>query len=337
MTSPTPSKPATIGDVATAAQVSRATVSRVMNGLSTVDPVIAERVRTTAAELQYRPSEIARNLSLGRTHTIAVVVPDLGNPMFQAILQGVTRAAAEDGYRVLVADTQESKSAEMDAAIEARRRCDALVLCAPRMNDERLAEVIAAAAPVVLVNRVMPNAPIPQVATDYGRAIDLIVDHLVDLGHRHLVYLGGPVASASNQLRIEGLDRAEARHPDLRIDRRTIGTSLDDGWSSSDTVLESGATAVVAFNDLIALGLLSRLRELDISVPEQLSVVGVDDIPYSRFSEPTLSTVSVPQDELGATAWRRLHQAIEGHAATGPLWLEGAMQARGSSGPAPQR
>lgn len=337
MTRTTPSKPTTIGDVATVAGVSRATVSRVMNGLSTVDPVIADRVRTVAERLQYRPSETARNLSLGRTHTVAVIVPDLGNPMFQAILRGVTRAAAEDGYRVLVGDTQESESAEMDAAIEARRRCDALVLCAPRMDDEHLSEVIAAAAPLVLVNRAMPDADVPQVATDYGQTVDLIIDHLVSLGHRHLVYLGGPAASASNRLRIAGLDRAETRHPGLQIDRHTIGTSLDDGWSSSDIVLDSGATAVVAFNDLLALGLLSRLREIGVSVPAQLSVVGVDDIPYARFSEPTLTTVSVPQDELGVTAWRRLQAVIDGGPAAGPLWLEGTLRARESTGPVPQR
>lgn len=337
MTATPPPKPATIGDVAATAGVSRATVSRVMNGRSTVDPVIADRVRDVATRLNYRPSETARNLSLGRTHTVAVVVPDLGNPMFQAILRGVTRAAAEDGYRVLVGDTQESVSTERDAAIEARRRCDALVLCAPRMDDDRLAEVLAASSPVVLVNRIVSDADIPQVATDYGQSVDLIIDHLVGLGHRHLIYLGGPIASASNRLRVAALDRAEVRHAALRIDRHTVGTGLDDGWSSAETVLDSGATAAVAYNDLIALGLLSRLRELEVSVPGRISVVGVDDIPYSRFSEPSLTTVSIPQDDLGIAAWRRLHLAIEGGRAAGPLWLEGKLQARGSSGPPPAR
>lgn len=336
MTRTMPSRRATIADVASHAGVSRATVSRVMNGLSTVEPAIADRVRAAASALSYRPSETARNLSLGRTHTVAVVVPDLGNPMFQAILRGVTRAAAEDGYRVLVGDTQEMTSTEMDAAIEARRRCDALVLCAPRMDDDRLAQVVGATAPLALVNRVVADEGVPQVAMDYGQAIGLIIDHLEGLGHRHLVYLGGPTASASNRLRIAALDSAEERHPELRIDRLTVGAALDDGWASADRVLESDATAVVAYNDLVALGLLSRLRELGVGVPARLSVVGVDDIPYARFSDPTLTTVSVPQDELGAAVWERLHEAMTGGAPRGPLWLEGTLQARESSGPPPR-
>ncbi|MFS0734977.1 LacI family DNA-binding transcriptional regulator [Microbacterium sp. 1P10UB] len=337
MTSTTPSRRATIADVAARAGVSRATVSRVMNGLSTVEPAIADRVRTAAAALSYRPSETARNLSLGRTHTVAVVVPDLGNPMFQAILRGVTRAAAKDGYRVLVGDTQEKTAAEMDAAIEARRRCDALVLCAPRMDDDRLAQVVGATAPLALVNRIVADEAVPQVAMDYGQAIGLIVDHLEGLGHRHLMYLGGPTASASNRLRIAALDAAVQRHPELRINRLTIGAGLDDGWAGADRVLESGATAVVAYNDLVALGLLSRLRELGIDVPSRLSVVGVDDIPYARFSDPALTTVSVPQDELGVAVWERLHEAMEGRSPQGPLWLEGTLQSRDSSGPPPRR
>lgn len=330
-----PSKATTIGDVAAAAGVSRATVSRVMNGRDTVDAAIADRVRRVATELNYRPSETARNLSLGRTQTVAVVVPDLGNPMFQSILRGVTRAAAQDGYRVLVADTQETAEAERDIALDARRRCDALVLCAPRMDDEGLAEVLSAAAPVVLVNRTVDADSVPQVATDYAQVAGLLIDHLVALGHRHLIHLGGPLASASNRFRIAGLDRAEQRHPGLRIDRRTLGSGLEDGWSSAEDVLASGATAVIAFNDLVALGLISRLREMEIAVPERISVVGVDDIPFAGFSDPLLTTVSVPQVDLGVAAWQRLLRAIDGEAASGPLWLEGTLQERASAGPVP--
>ena len=269
------------------------------------------------------------------------MVPDLGNPMFQAILRGVTRAAAADGYRVLVGDTPGDRRAEKDAAIEARRRCDALVLCGPRMDDDVLEEVLAAASPVALVNRAVDEPGVPQVAMDYGQAIGLIIDHLVGLGHRHLLYLGGPIASASNRLRIAGLDDAAARHPELRIDRRTVGSSLDAGWSSAEAVLESGATGVVAYNDLIALGLLSRLRELDVAVPERLSVVGVDDIPFARFGTPPLTTVHVPQEELGVRAWQQLFAVMQQNgevtdaAADGIRWLKGRLEVRESTGAAP--
>lgn len=335
MTPQNASRPVTIADVARTAGVSRATVSRVVNGLATVDRDIAVRVEKAIAELNYRPSETARNLSLGRTNTVAVVVPDLGNPMFQAILRGVTRAADDDGYRVLVADTQERPGREMDAAIEARRRCDALVLCAPRMADDRLAEVISAARPLALVNRSFADDSVPQVSIDYARAIELVLDHLVELGHKKVIYLGGPAQSASNRLRLIGLDRAEASHPELSIERIQVGSSLDDGWNVATTILDGNATAVVAFNDLVALGLLSRLRELGVPVPERLSVVGVDDIPFARFGLPALTTVAVPQEALGINAWERLRRTMAGEAPGDPLWLHGSLELRRSTGPAP--
>ena len=133
----------TIADVAHAAGVSRATVSRVMNDRSTVDPELAARVREVAEQLHYRPSNTARSLSLGRTNTVAVVVPDLANPMFQQVLRGVASAAAGEGYRVLVADTAEDAAEEERIALEARLRCDALVLVSPRMSEQTLRKLAA--------------------------------------------------------------------------------------------------------------------------------------------------------------------------------------------------
>jgi LacI family transcriptional regulator len=173
---------ATIGDVATAAGVSRATVSRVMNGRSTVDAAIAERVRDAAAQLSYRPSNAARSLALGRTQTVALVVPDLGNPVFQQILRGVMDGAAEDGYRVLVADTVEDDQQEGAIALEARLRCDALVLVSPRIGDAELSALIADVEPVVLVNRETGGAA-PSLVVDYEDAALQVVEHLVALGH----------------------------------------------------------------------------------------------------------------------------------------------------------
>lgn len=325
---------ATIGDVARTAGVSRATVSRVLNGRSTVDRLLAERVEAAIAQLGYRPSETARNLSLGRTNTIALLVPDLGNPMFQAILHGTTLRAAEDGFQVLVGDTQERPELERRAALDARRRCDALLLCAPRMPDDDLSAVLAQARPVALVNRTVTDA-VPQLAMDYRHAIGLVADHLAALGHRRLVYLGGPLSSASNRLRLDGIDDAERRHPGLVVERHEVGASLDAGWEVADAVLRGGATGVIAFNDLVAIGLLSRLDELRVPVPDRLSVVGVDDIPFARYSRPHLTTVSVPQDSLGGMAWAQLKDAMAGLPAGDPVWVRGALVVRQSTGPAP--
>ncbi|MFI6425406.1 DUF6807 family protein [Promicromonospora sp. NPDC050880] len=327
---------ATIGDVAAAAGVSRATVSRVMNGRSTVDAAIAERVRDAAAELSYRPSNAARSLALGRTQTVALVVPDLGNPVFQQILRGVMDGAAEDGYRVLVADTVEDDQQEGAIALEARLRCDALVLVSPRIGDAELSALVADVEPVVLVNRESGGAA-PSLVVDYEDAALQVVEHLVALGHRRLVYLGGPVRSASDEMRRAGLARARAEHADLEILDLPAGPDIQAGHAAAPAVLATRATAAVAFNDLVAFGLLAGLNEAGVAVPADISVAGFDDIELSRYATPALTTVAVPQAELGRHAWRELHAVIDddAHPARSARFTP-RLEVRGSTGPVPQ-
>lgn len=327
---------ATIGDVAAAAGVSRATVSRVMNGRSTVDAAIAERVRDAAAALSYRPSNAARSLALGRTQTVALVVPDLGNPVFQQILRGVMAGAAEDGYRVLVADTAEDDQQEGAIALEARMRCDALVLVSPRIGDAELAALVADVEPVVLVNRDAGGAA-PSLVVDYEDAALQVVEHLVALGHRRLVYLGGPVRSASDEMRRAGLARAREKHTDLEIVDLPAGPDIQAGHAAAPAVLATRATAAVAFNDLVAFGLLAGLNEAGVAVPADISVAGFDDIELSRYATPALTTVAVPQAELGRHAWRELHAVIDddAHPARSARFTP-SLEVRGSTGPVPQ-
>jgi LacI family transcriptional regulator len=195
----------TIGEVATAAGVSRATVSRVMNDRSTVEPTMARRVRAAAEELRYRPSSVARSLSLGRTNSVAFVVPDLSNPMFQQILRGTMAAAAPHDYRMLVAESPEKPEDEAESALEARLRCDALVLVSPRMTDDALRDLLPQVRPAVLVNRCINESSTPALMVDYATGIAEIIDHVMALGHRDLVYLSGPSHSTSNAARIIGI------------------------------------------------------------------------------------------------------------------------------------
>ncbi|WP_220278060.1 DUF6807 family protein [Streptomyces himalayensis] len=307
---------ATIGQVAAAAGVSRATVSRVMNGLSTVAEDTAERVRAAAAELQYRPSIMARGLSLGRTNSVALVVPDLANPVFQQILRGAVAAAEPFGFRFLVTETVEHADAEAEIALEARLRCDALVLAAPRSSEAALRELLPQVEPVVFINRVVPGLDVPSVRVDYGAGVHSVVDHLVALGHRELAYVAGPRASASHALRVRALEEARERHPGLRVTTVPCGSSVDDGYRVADEVLASGATGVVAFNDLVAFGLLARLGETGVDVPGDISIAGFDDIELARYATPSLTTAAVPQAELGRRAWGLLHQLVSSRGTT---------------------
>ena len=320
-------RPATIADVATAAAVSQATVSRVVNGKSSVDPSIARRVLDVVAELGYRPSTSARNLARGSTQTVAVLVPDLGNPMFQEVLRGVTHAAAAAGYRVLVADSEESPADEAELAREARRRCDALVLVAPRMPHDELRDLLASLAPVVLVNRSIEGTP--DVAVDYATAAFDAVGHLVALGHTRLVYLAGPPSSESNRRRLAGIEAALAAHPGLSVEVVPCGANIDDGERAAARL--GTATGVVAFNDLVAFGLLAALRDRGVDVPRDVSVVGFDDIAFARYAAPALTTMAVPRSQLGARAWDALAAEIGGGSPAEPVLFTPHLVVRAST------
>jgi LacI family transcriptional regulator len=325
-----------ISDVATAAGVSRATVSRVVNGLGTVDPELVARVRAVMEELEYTPSGTARSLSLGITHTVAMIVPDLGNPMFQKLLQGLTNAAARDGYRVIVADSQESLEEEAPLARELRRRSDAIVLAAPRLDGPELVELLRQVKPALVINRSSQEGLVPAVTIDYAAGISALADHLRELGHTRIGYLQGPEHSASSVYRQERLIEYVADRSDMELVLFECGSSMSDGYDSWPAVRDSGVTAVLAFNDVVALGLLGRLSEEGVEVPEGISVVGFDDIQFSRFSAPPLTTVAVDHVEMGETAWRQLHAEMGGAAAThAEMHFTPRLQARRSSGPAP--
>jgi len=326
---------ATIAEVADAAGVSRATVSRVMNGHDTVDADLVARVREVADRLHYRPSNVARSLSLGRTETVAVVVPDLANPMFQQVLRGVAAAAADAGYRVLVADTAEHAGDEERVVIDARMRCDALVLVSPRMPERALRALLPQVRPVVVVNRA-PDGTTPTLEIDYADGIGQIVDHLLALGHRHLLYLAGPPESASHLRRLEALRAAAAHRGDVRLSEMPAGATVEAGYLVAEDVLAARPTAVVAYNDLVAFGLLARLNEIGVAVPGDLSIVGFDDVELARFATPSLTTAAVPQAELGRLAWQHLQPLLAGEdPMPDPVPVRPRLAVRASTGPVP--
>jgi LacI family transcriptional regulator len=337
---------ATIGDVASQAGVSLSTVSRVMNGSKTVDAALAERVREAAASLGYTASPLARSLVLGTTQTIAVVVPDLGNPTFQGALRGLSDGASEQGYHVLVADSHEQADEERVLALDARRRCDGIVLCAPRMPEEELAALLPLLAPAVVINRVpeplavgngQEPASVPSVVADYEAGLTGLLQHLYSLGHRNMLYLAGSSQASSNQSRLAAIRDFQASNPDATITTSPCGVGFEDGHGSAQVVVDSGATAVLAFNDLVAMGLLSALGERGIRVPQDVSVTGFDDIPFARYTTPPLTTATIPVEQLGQQAWHRLSALLNGETPERDLSFGPQVVPRGSTGPAPER
>ncbi len=323
----------TITAVAAHAGVSVSTVSRVMNDNPTVAADIAARVRASASSLGYTASPMARSLVLGRTQTVAVLVPDLGNPTFQGVLRGVTRAADREGYHLLVAETAEDTAAEPIKARKARERCDALVLVSPRMPEELLRQLVEELAPVVVVNRHSPNLAAPTLGPDYRQGITLLAEHLISLGHSHLAYVAGRQESYSDAERRAGLAQVVASNPGVVISAVAGGVMHDDGVAAADAVLATGATGVLAFNDLVAMGLLSELHTRGVAVPGDISVVGFDDIPLAAFTTPALTTAHVPVTEVGEEAWARLSRQLAGATASGDLTFRPRLMVRASSGP----
>jgi LacI family transcriptional regulator len=299
-----------------------------MNGSPTVAPELVSRVRAAVAALNYEPSLVARSLSLGRTSTVALMVPDLANPMFQDVLKGLSQAAAPVGYRMLVTESDEDVHLEEDLAVEARRRCDGLVLASPRLPEVRLRGLLDRLFPVVLLNRELPGSQVPSLSVDYAAGIRAIVGHLRDLGHEHLVYLAGPPASTANRERRAAL---QAHAP--RLTELSCGATFEHGHGAARAVLATGATAVVAFNDMVAFGAMSALHELGVDVPGQLSITGFDDIPFARYTTPTLTTASIPRNELGRQAWDRLWSLLTTGTAGHSVLFQPRLQVRASTGP----
>lgn len=303
-----PRRRPTIGEVAAAANVSPSTVSRVMNGAATVAADLADRVRHAAHALGYEPNAIAQSLVRGRTGLAGIVVPDLANPLFQSILRGLSGEAGLSDYRILIADSHEVREEEPILMSEMRRRCDALVLCAPRMGDDQLRELVSSPHPVVLINRRLDGLDVPTVSVDYGAGTRAVARHLVDLGHRRIAFLGGPPTSASNAERLSVL--GEMARGGLDLVEVPAGAMFADGFAAADQALAHDVTAIVGYNDLVAYGALARLHERGVAVPGEVSVTGFDDIPFARYASPPLTTVAVPQEQLGVEAWRRLRAVL---------------------------
>jgi LacI family transcriptional regulator, galactose operon repressor len=304
-----------------------------MNGNPSVDEAMAQKVRAAAAELNYTASPLARSLVLGKTNTVAIVVPDLENPSFHGVLRGLSRAAARDGYHILIADSEESVAEEKILAVETRRRCDGIVLCSPRMAEADLQPLLEELKPVVLVNRDAGSVSTPVVAADHRTALVELIDLLYSYGHRSLVYLAGVPQSASNARRIEAIHDYLDDHPDVAIRILPCGVSFECGSEAAERVIATSATAVLAFNDLVAMGLMSALGERGVSVPGHISVVGFDDIPFARYFNPPLTTASVPGTELGEQAWHRMWDLLNGRAPGHAIFFRPRIERRGSTGP----
>ena len=288
-----------LDDVARASGVSISTVSRALSEPERVAEATRRRIYAAVRELGYRPNRAASLLRSGRTGSLGLLVPDLENPYFASLTKGVQARAQEAGMAVLVADSDENLRRETDLVGQLAQQTDGVLVASPRILDLDVAALDG--TPSILINAEAPG--LPSVSVDYADATMQAVAHLHALGHRRIAYVGGPAGSSADARRRDGLTQADERFSDVQIvDLGAFSPRVEGGEAAADLAVGSGATGIIAFNDLVAVGLLAMLARRGIAVPDQLSVVGYDDILVSRLATPTLTTMRVDIRGVGEAA-----------------------------------
>jgi LacI family transcriptional regulator len=304
----------TLRDVAALAGVHPATASRALNpatqGMTSADT--AQRVHQAAEQLGYRPNAVARSLRTARSSSIGVVVPDLTNPLFPPIVRGIEAAFAPHGYVLLIVNTDNNPAQESQlvASLQARS-IDGLILATARLDHPLIETLAGGDLPVVLVNRRREGLALPSVVADDAAGVRLAVAHLAQLGHRRIAHISGPQNTSTGTARRQAFLAAVRAHG-LDGDQALVVSC--DSWSEAEGaralrgLLDDRArfTAVLAGNDMLALGCYDVLAERGITCPDDLSVVGFNDMPFMDKLRPALTTVHIPQHDLGAEAARLL-------------------------------
>ncbi|GAA4368703.1 LacI family DNA-binding transcriptional regulator [Nocardioides caricicola] len=321
----------TIYDVATAAGVATSTVSRAFSTPGRVSAATREKVLAVAAELGYQPNPHARALLSGKHHTVAMVVSDITNPHYFELIRGAEMRARVSEYTLLLVNAEESPRVEWEQIQRLAPAVDGFLLAASRLPDENLRQ-IAVQRPIVLMSRELPG--LASVVLDHVEGCRQIVAHLSSLGHRDLVYLAGPRNSWMAGTRWAALKAAADQ---VGLTARRIGPftpKVSQGGAAADGAVNAGTTAVVAHNDLLAIGVMQRLAQRGLRVPEDISVVGFDDIFAADVCTPGLTTLGGAHADLGRAAVELLLTAgTRGPDDQPRVLLPTELVLRGSTGP----
>jgi LacI family transcriptional regulator len=338
-----PDPPVTLKDVAAAARVHPATASRALSPETRilVSEETARRVLEAAASLGYRPNPVARSLRTRRSHTIGVIIPDLNNPLFPPIVRGLEDRLAAAGYVALIGNTDGDYERERIVFEQMRaRHVDGFVLATAQLRNPLLAEAARAELPVVLMNRMAEDYSFPSVSVDNNRGVRMAIAHLVKLGHRRIAHIAGPQEVSTGVTRhqgfLEGMKTADLEvDPDLVV--FASGYTIEEGIRCSKELLArgNGWTAVAAANDMLAVGCYEVLEASGLHCPEDISVVGFNDMPFIDRLRPPLTTVRFPHYQVGTEAAQLLLERIAGHVAVKVLYLAPELIVRGSTA-APQ-
>jgi LacI family transcriptional regulator len=333
----------TLRDVARVAGVHPATVSRALNEetRALVNEETAKRVVNAAAELGYRPNPIARGLKTNRSYTIGVLIPDLTNPLFPPILRGIEDHLETGGYTPLTANTDNDPERELlDSQAMRARQVDGIIAATAR-RDHRLHDaLLEAGIELVLVNRRQPDLPVSSATADDRLGMRLSVQHLVELGHTRIAHIAGPLDYST------GLDRYVSFHETMRAaglepdpDLVVVAEAFTEaeGARLCRQLVADGPrfTAIAAANDLLALGCYDVFAEGEVRCPEEISVIGFNDMPFAARFQPPLTTIHIPHYEIGKSAAQLMLERLQdADSAPRQVMLRPSLVVRGSTAPA---
>jgi LacI family transcriptional regulator len=298
-----PKQSPTIFDIAELAGVYPSTVSRALRRPGRISPKTEKLIQDAARALNYRVNPMARALPTGRTNTLGLILADITNPVFFSLVRGAEQSAALAGYTLVLAESQESGEREAEASDRVAPSVDGMILVATRQSDEQLRE-LSERKPLVVINREVVG--VETVVPELEPGIDQALAHLARHGHRALAYVAGPPDSWMSTARWSIL-HAKARALGMTIiELGPNAPTLDGGRDAYARVAASGVTAVLAYNDLLAIGLLRAAAAQHVQVPAALSIIGFDDIFGADFTSPPLTTIRSPLATIGELAVGRV-------------------------------
>jgi LacI family transcriptional regulator len=301
----------TIRDVAARAGVSIATVSKYINSTQSFTPAVERKIRAAVDALEYQSNPLARSMITGKTGSVGMVILDIANPHFTNIVKGANRVALEHGYNLLFVDTEENQAREEDLIGALSRRVDGLIV-STRMPEDQLGRVLELGKPVVFSGRPAPAGG-ASIGIDARAAAHMLGELLVKQGHRRIAYIGFAPARPDME-RMRGLSECLKAHG-LPLTRYEVqGPNMAEGERICPSIIlgRDKPDAIVCYNDMVAIGFMGAAHSLGVSIPEDLSVVGIDNIPYGRFTAPPLTTVDTRSERLGEEGMRLLFRQIEG-------------------------
>jgi LacI family transcriptional regulator len=306
-----------IREVAKRAGVSTATVSRVVNGTAPVDARTEKRVRAAIQRTGYYPNTHARTLGTGKSHIYGLIISDIENPFFPELVKCFERLAVEHGYEVLIANTDyQAERMEICVRRMLERKVDGVAIMTSEMDPELIQTLSGRGIPIVFLDTGSVGQGISNISLDYDSGVDQAIDHLTSLGHRRIAFVSGPANLASARTRYEAF-LASLRRKKLECSEEFIRPAnhrFDGGYAAMLEILKLPVrpTAVLASNDLTAIGIMGAVYAAGLRVPEDISVVGFDDIALSSFMPPPLTTIRLSRAEIAEFAFTSLYAASQG-------------------------